>query len=108
MDTMMKNMKLVKLNTQIATFFFECTNFKDVLTEYKCLCCNKNYEQKFDEKLMERLLITYKLFNYDDNEFISLQRKGVYPYQYMDGWEKFKETSLPEKENFDIKYGRYY
>ena len=27
-------------------------------------------------------------------------RKGVYPYEYMDNWEKFRETSLPEKEDF--------
>ena len=27
-------------------------------------------------------------------------RNGVYPYEYMDDWEKFNETSLPEKENF--------
>ena len=27
-------------------------------------------------------------------------RKRVYPYEYMDDWEKFNETSLPEKENF--------
>ena len=27
-------------------------------------------------------------------------RKGVYPYEYMDDWEKLKETSLPEKEGF--------
>ena len=27
-------------------------------------------------------------------------RKGVYPYEYMDDWEKFNETSLPEKEHF--------
>ena len=27
-------------------------------------------------------------------------RKGVYPYEYKDDWEKFKETSLPEKEDF--------
>ena len=27
-------------------------------------------------------------------------RKGVNPYEYMDGFEKFSETSLPEKENF--------
>ena len=26
-----------------------------------------------------------------------LLRKGVYPYEYMDEWEKFNETSLPEK-----------
>ena len=28
--------------------FLEYTNFKDDLVEYKCLCCNKNYQHKFD------------------------------------------------------------
>ena len=28
-----------------------------------------------------------------------LLRKDVYPYEYMDDWEKFKETSLPENED---------
>ena len=32
-------------------FFLEYTNFKDDLIEYKCLCCNKNYQHKFDKKL---------------------------------------------------------
>ena len=27
-------------------------------------------------------------------------KKGVYPYEYMDDWEKFNETSPPEKEDF--------
>ena len=27
-------------------------------------------------------------------------RKGVYPYEYIDDWEKFNETTLPEKEEF--------
>ena len=29
-----------------------------------------------------------------------LLRKGIYPYEYMDSWEKFDETSLPDKETF--------
>ena len=29
-----------------------------------------------------------------------LLRKGVYPYDYMNGWEKFDETALPPKEAF--------
>ena len=28
-----------------------------------------------------------------------LLRKGVYPYEYMDSWERFNET-LPDKKAF--------
>ena len=30
--------------------FLEYKNFKDDFIEYKCLCVNKNYKQKFHEK----------------------------------------------------------
>ena len=33
-------------------------------------------------------------------KFSLLLRKGVYSYEYMDDWEKFNETILPEKEEF--------
>ena len=29
-----------------------------------------------------------------------LLRKGVYPYEYMDGWDKLNEKSIPNKESF--------
>ena len=29
-----------------------------------------------------------------------LKRKGVYPYEYMDSWERFDEHALPDKEHF--------
>ena len=29
-----------------------------------------------------------------------LLRKGIYPYEYMDSWEKFDETTLPLKKDF--------
>ena len=40
------------------------------------------------------------LSNNDINKSILLLRKGVYPYEYMDDWKKFNETTLPEKEEF--------
>ena len=70
------------------------------MIQYKCLICNKNCQIKFDEKLKERFFNTYKFSNHDNNKFILLLQKGVYPYEYMDDWEKFNETSLPEKEDF--------
>ena len=66
----------------------------------KYLCCNKNYQHKFDEKSRERFFNTCKFPNPNNNNFILLLRKGVYPYGNMDDWEKFNETSLPEKEYF--------
>ena len=43
---------------------------------------------------------TYSFCNNDLNKFILLLRKGVYPYEYMDSWERFNETSLPSKKEF--------
>ena len=80
--------------------FLECKSFKGDLVEYKCLCCKKNYRQKFDGMLKERFFNTYKCSDHDNNKFILLLQKGVYPYKYMDDWGKLNETSLPEKEDF--------
>ena len=27
-----------------------------------------------------------------------VKKKGVYPHEYMNGWEKFNKTTLSEKE----------
>ena len=77
--------------------FLEYTNFKDDLIRYKCFCCSKNEQKKFDEKLKERFFNAYKVSHHDNNKFILLLRKGVF---FIDDWEKFSETLLPEKENF--------
>ena len=42
----------------------------------------------------------FKFSDNDINRFILLLRKGVYPYEYMDEWEKFNGTTLLEKEEF--------
>ena len=34
------------------------------------------------------------------NKFVSLLRKGVYPYEYINSWKKFNETALPNKKAF--------
>ena len=41
------------------------------------------------------------LFCNDDlNKFALSLRKGAYPYEHMDSWEKFDETSIPPKEAY--------
>ena len=36
----------------------------------------------------------------EENKRQLLLKKGVYPYEYMDSFERFDETQLPEKEKF--------
>ena len=62
--------------------------------------CEKNYEKNFKKELIERFANIYEFCNGDLDKFILLLRKGVYPYEYMDNWERFDETSLPDKEPF--------
>ena len=70
------------------------------MIKHKCLSCNKNYSNKIDKELKKRFNNTFKFSNNDINKFILLLRKGVYPYEYMDDWERFNETTLYEKEKF--------
>ena len=65
---------------------------------YKCLSCNRNYSNKLDEELKKKFKNTFKFSNNDIKKFILLLRKSVYPYKYVDDWEKFNETTLPEKK----------
>ena len=38
--------------------------------------------------------------NYNCSQRELLIRKGIYPYEYMDSWDKFKKSSLPRIEKF--------
>ena len=66
----------------------------------KCFNCKIYYEKDFNKELIKRLENTYEFCNGSLNKFILLLRKGVYPYEYMDNWERFNETSLPNEESF--------
>ena len=72
---------------------------KDEQLIFRCLRCKKNYEKDFNKELIQRFANIYEFCN-GDHKFIFLLRKGVYPYEYMDSWERFNETSLPDKEAF--------
>ena len=78
--------------------FLEYTDFKDDLIQYKCLCCNKNYQQKFNAMLKERNnFLIQSNFLTTTTKFILLLRKVAYPYQYMDDREKLKHHYLQKK-----------
>ena len=70
--------------------FLEYTNSKEELIEHKCLCCNKNYQKKFDN-LKKCFFNTNRFANYVVNKFILLLRKGVYPYQNINYQDKLNK-----------------
>ena len=77
--------------------YMKTKNEKPIFT---CFNCKKNYEKDFNKELIKRFANTYEFCYKNLNKFILLLRIGVYPYEYMDNWERFDETSLPNKESF--------
>ena len=68
---------------------------------YKCKKCKE--KKKWLEAvngLIKKFPNIYQFCNGGINKFVSLVRKGIYPYEYMDSWERFDETSLPDKKAF--------
>ena len=78
----------------------KCVDTKNEKLILKCFNCEQYYRKNFNKELIKRFASTYEFCNKDLNKFILLLRKGVYPYEYMDNWERFNETSLPSKESF--------
>ena len=88
------NLDYIKITAKPSSL--ERKNEKLILECYNC----KQHYKKINKELIKRFASTYSFCNNDLNKFILLLRKGVYPYEYMDNWERFNETSLPSKESF--------
>ena len=85
------------LNSKSCLDYIKTKNEKLI---FKCFNCKQNYEKDFNKELIKRFASTYEFCNKNLNKFVLLLRKGVYPYEYMDNWERFNETSLPNKDSF--------
>ena len=99
---------LSKINNKVCKTCMERKNiksecdyigFKNNRLNYRYKEC-KVESNKPINRLIETFPSVYQFCNGDLNKFVLLLRKGVYPYEYMDSWEKFDETSLPPKEDF--------
>ena len=67
---------------------------------FKYFDCKKNDKKDFNKDLIKRFENAYEFCDRDINKFILLSRKGVYPGEYMESWERFDEELLPDKEAF--------
>ena len=73
--------------------------FKSNRLNYKCKECGKKCTKSINDAI-KNFPIMYQLCNGDLNKIFLLLRKGVYPYEDMNSWEKFNETSILAREAF--------
>ena len=59
-----------KIKCKDCDYFLEYKGFNDNLMKYKCLSYNKDYSNKIDGELKERLKNTFKFSNNGINKFI--------------------------------------
>ena len=77
----------------------EFIGLKDNRLKYKCKECNVISAKSVDD-LKANFPRTYQFCSDNINKFVLLLRKGVYPYEYMDSWERFNDISLPPEKSF--------
>ena len=56
--------------------------------------------------LIEKFYNTYQLNNKDLNKFALLLRKDVYPYEYMDSWNKVNEAAPLVEDHYYSKLNK--
>ena len=81
------------------TQYCESVKLKESRRMYKCLDF-EDISRKSINVLIEKFCNTYRSCNNDNEKFVLLLRKGVYPYEYMEDWNKFNENELPLNEEF--------
>ena len=59
---------------------------------YKYKECNEEWKRPLN-KLIENFPSIYQFCNGNLNKFVMLLRKVVFPYEYMNSWQKFDETA---------------
>ena len=73
--------------------------YNDKLVCTRCKSCTKRSKQTI-KSLKDKFPSTYQLTKGNIDKFIFLLRKGVYPCEYMNRWERFDEKHLPPIDKF--------
>ena len=74
-------------------------DYKNNKLIHKCKKCKQEWKRPLN-KLIESFPSIYQFCNGNLNKFVLLIRKGVFPSEYVDSWEKFNETALLLKNDF--------
>ena len=74
--------------------------FKDDKIVFRCFECKKNTSKDFSIELIEIFTNTYQFCENGNNKFLMLFKKGIYPYEYMDSWNRFNQGKLLPMNNF--------
>lgn len=56
--------------------------------------------EKLADSLNEEHFISLASFCKSTERFKLARRKGIYPYEYMDSWDKYNQLTLPSREHF--------
>ena len=77
----------------IDSFKFMATSLDSLTRNLVGACAPPGSGGKEGEKL-------FGFKNYSELQYKLLSRKGVYPYEYMSSWDRFKDAKLPPIESF--------
>ena len=78
-------------------------NEKDQLIELRFIDSFKFMSSSWDSLIRNLVRGGKKLFGFEDYselQYDLLTRKGVYPYEYINSWDRFNETQLPPIDAF--------
>ena len=81
------NQYVILLELKIINYIINATNVK-------------KRQLKPISELIKKFPNKHQFCNGDINKFVLLLRKGVYPYEYIDSWKRFAESSLSDKKSF--------
>ena len=91
------------VNVTVDKYIDKEGNEKDKLIKLRFINSFKFMASRLDSLSSNLVRGGMKLFGFDDYEesqYNIFTRKGIYPYEYMSSWDKFKESQLPPIEAF--------
>ena len=95
MERKISNQNVSLLNLKLIDWIADVKNAREYQRNTKSI---KGLIKKFPN--------IYQFCNGDLNKLVLLLRKEVYPYEYMDSWERFNVTSLPNIMDKDYNHAQ--